>query len=213
MDDIQFEKAEYSNPAGVGPCAMCGARILATYWQVNGTAVCPNCGGTVSAAVATPSDPMLLHGALYAVGAALACAVGYAAILTVTNYELAIVSIAVGWLVGQAARKGTNGQGGRPLQIIAVAATYVAICSSVFLQSLWILHNTDRVISDLRGYFVVFLISMGKPFLELKDGLGGILGIAILIFGLMQAWKQTGNAKLTLTGPFSTERAEKTEKA
>ncbi len=207
MDDIQFEKAEFSNPSGVGPCAMCGARILATYWQVNGTAVCPNCGGKVAAAVATPSDPMLMRGALFAAGAALASAIGYAGILIVTNYELAIVSIAVGWLVGQAARKGTNGQGGRPLQVIAVAATYVAICSSVFLQSLWELYRTDRVIANLSGYAMVFLISMGRPFFELKEGLGGILGIAILVFGLMQAWKQTGNAKLTLTGPFSTEKA------
>ena len=42
---------------------------------------------------------------------------------------------------------------------------------------------------------------------ELSEGLGGILGIAILGFGLMQAWKQTGNAQVQLSGPFSTEKA------
>lgn len=207
MDDLQFEKAEFSNPAGVGPCAMCGARILTTYWQVNGRVVCPNCGGNIASAVAAPAKPMLLRGALYALGAAVLCAIGYALILVVTNYELAIVSIAVGWLIGQAARKGAEGQGGRALQVIAVVATYFAICASVFVQSIWSLYQSGRELADVRGYGVVLLYSMGKPFIELSQGLGGILGIAILAFGLMQAWKQTGNAQVELSGPFSTEKA------
>jgi len=36
------------------------------------------------------------------------------------------------------------------------------------------------------------VLSLGKPFYELSEGLGGILGIAILFFGLQQAWQQTG---------------------
>lgn len=204
MEDLQFEKADFSNPAGVGPCAICGARILGTYWQLNGRVVCPNCGGNVSKALADPPKPMLLRGALYALGAAVLCAIGYALILVVTSYELAIVSIAVGWLIGTAARKGAEGKGSRPLQIIAVSATYFAICASVFVQSLWVLYQSDRVLSDLKGFGVVLLFAMGKPFYELGEGLGGILGIAILVFGLLQAWKQTGNAQVTLTGPLST---------
>ncbi|WP_031498673.1 hypothetical protein [Bryobacter aggregatus] len=209
MDDLQFEKAEFSNPAGVGPCVVCGARIHASYYTVNGQAACPNCGVNLSKSQEAPQKSVLLRGILYALGAAVACSIAYAAILTITNYELALISIAVGWLIGTAVRKGTNGLGGRPMQIIAVVATYVAICGSWFFQAVWDLYQSGREPVSNSGYVIMLRISMAKPYLEMRgDGLSGILGIAILFFGLQQAWQQTGNAQLSIAGPFSTAVAK-----
>lgn len=208
MDDLQFEKAEYSNPAGVGPCAVCGARILSSYSLANERAVCPNCAGNLEKAQKEPGGALLMRGALYAFGAAAACAVGYAVILIITGYELALISIAVGWLIGKAARKGTAGLGGMPVQIVAVVATYVAISGSLFVQVIYALLREGREASSWTGYPLLLLYSFGKPFLEMKEGLGGIFGLLILFFGLQQAWRQTGNTKVTLRGPYSTEVAK-----
>ncbi len=208
MDDLQFEKAEFSNPAGVGPCTICGARILGSYSLANESPVCPNCAGNLGKAQTAPGSVLLLRGALYAFGAAAVCAVGYAAILIITGYELALISIAVGWLIGKAARQGTAGLGGRPVQIVAVVATYVSISGSLFVQVMYALLREGREASSWTGYPLLLLYSFGKPFLEMKEGFGGILGLLILFFGLQQAWRQTGNANVTLRGPYSSESAK-----
>jgi hypothetical protein len=210
MDDLQFDKAVFSNKAGIGPCVNCGARILSTYWHANGQPVCQNCATKLQNAQKAPSHSLLLRGAVYAFGAAIACSIAYASILIVTNYELALISIAVGWLIGKAARQGTGGLGGRPVQIVAVAATYIAISSSLFFQVLYTLFKEDREASHWTGYPLLLLYSFGRPFLELREGLGAILGIAILFFGLQQAWQQTGNATVTLAGPYSPEATKTT---
>jgi hypothetical protein len=54
---------------------------------------------------------------------------------------------------------------------------------------------------------VAFLIGIAliSPFLGLMSGAGGIIGIAIIAFGLLQAWKQTARPPLVLAGPFTLE--------
>lgn len=54
---------------------------------------------------------------------------------------------------------------------------------------------------------VVFLVgvALASPFLGLMEGVGGLLGLAIIAFGLMQAWKQTARPSLVLAGPFTVE--------
>ena len=46
-------------------------------------------------------------------------------------------------------------------------------------------------------------IALISPFLGLTAGVGGIIGIAIIFFGLMQAWKQTAGSPHVLAGPFT----------
>ena len=51
-------------------------------------------------------------------------------------------------------------------------------------------------------------VSLAAPVLELADGLNGILGLAILFFGLAQAWRMTGRDSRVLSGPYSTKPVE-----
>jgi hypothetical protein len=54
---------------------------------------------------------------------------------------------------------------------------------------------------------VVFLVgvALASPLLGLMEGLGGLIGLAIISFGLLQAWKQTARPSLVLAGPFTLE--------
>ena len=54
----------------------------------------------------------------------------YYAILAATGYEIGLVAILVGWLVGLAVQKGSNGVGGWAYQTLAVGLTYLAIVST-----------------------------------------------------------------------------------
>lgn len=208
MDDLQFDKADYSGPTGIGPCANCGKPIGETYWHANGQNVCDACADMFKRVQQAPAQSVVVKGAIYAFGAALGCAIAYAAILIITKYELALISIAVGWLVGKAARIGTGGRGGRPVQIVAVIATYMAISGSLFFQILYAYFQEGKMVAGLWSYFVLFFLSMGKPFYELQEGLGGLLGLAILFFGLQQAWQQTHGVNIDIAGPYRSETVQ-----
>jgi hypothetical protein len=47
------------------------------------------------------------------------------------------------------------------------------------------------------------LIGLASPFLELADGVGGIIGLVILFVGLRIAWKITAGSPLELSGPYA----------
>ena len=75
MDDLQFDKAEFSNPSGIGPCVMCSAKIESEYWHANGQVVCPNCAVNLGTAQQAPARNLLLKGTVYAVVAAIGCSI------------------------------------------------------------------------------------------------------------------------------------------
>jgi hypothetical protein len=54
----------------------------------------------------------------------------------------------------------------------------------------------------------LLLIGLASPFLELSEGIHGILGLVILFVGLNIAWKTTEAAEFQLLGPFSLAKKE-----
>jgi hypothetical protein len=64
----------------------------------------------------------------YGIGAAVVGLIGYALIaLLLQGWVISYMSIGVGWLVGTAMMKGSNGVGGRRYQIAAILLTYAAV--------------------------------------------------------------------------------------
>ena len=59
----------------------------------------------------------------------MAGALGWGLVTQLTGYEIGLIAVAVGWLVGGAVRLGSKGLGGKPFQALAVALTYLAIVS------------------------------------------------------------------------------------
>ena len=167
----------------------------------------------------------------------------YYGVLALTGYEVGLIAIVVGFMVGTAVRKGSQGRGGWKYQALAMFLTYTSIVSSyvpLLIQefakesSLTTIDGSDTTVvesvgdsagapaatpapatadsltfipdSDPPG-LVDFVLAIGLmlgllyalPFLA---GLENILGLAIIGFGVYQAWKLNQRAELKVTGPF-----------
>jgi hypothetical protein len=98
---------------------------------VNGRVVCAACREAVAREQAKTAGAIGVIRAIGAgLGAGLLGAIVYYAVLALTGYELALISIAVGYGVGRVVRWASEGRGGRIYQVIAVVITYVAIVGS-----------------------------------------------------------------------------------
>jgi hypothetical protein len=117
-------------PAGLN-CTGCKGAIATSYYEVNGAVVCARCRGALDASMAGASrgSRVLKAGAL-GFGAAIIGAALYFAIAALTGYEIGLVAIAVGFLVGKAVQRGSGGRGGWAYQTMAVTFTYFAIVST-----------------------------------------------------------------------------------
>jgi len=98
------------------------------YYHVNDKPVCESCRGVVMSAAATPrTTGPLIRGGIFGLGAAIAGAAIYYAVIAIANLEIGIVAILIGYMVGYAVRKGAGGRGGRRFQILAVVLTYWSV--------------------------------------------------------------------------------------
>jgi hypothetical protein len=132
--ELQFDRVETSVSADGAPavngvtCAVCGRDVGDQYYHANGKPICDNCRHIVLSATVTPrSAGPLLVAALFGLGAAIAGAAIYYAVIAIANLEIGIVAILIGYMVGWAVRKGAGGRGGRRFQILAVVLTYWAV--------------------------------------------------------------------------------------
>ena len=128
---LQFDKAEYSGPqTGASVCGVCKQPIAQTYYTVNAAIVCDQCHGKV-AAFATRGSKFGRAFAATALGlaAGLAGAALWYVVRRTTGYEIGLIAILVGVMVGVAVRKGSKGRGGRFYQTLAIVLTYGCICA------------------------------------------------------------------------------------
>lgn len=217
-------------PAGVS-CAVCQASIPDEYFDVNGQSVCAVCRVRVLDAVQTPKGwGVLLRAAACGAVAALAGAILYYAVVAITDFEIGIVAIAIGYMVGYAVRFGARGSGGRRFQVLAVVLTYVAVslAYSVMVVRASIDQAATQTASkasapaapqapnapvaeasggDEAGEAVGLLLLLGfflaLPVLVIAGSLpGGLISAAIIVFGMRQAWKMTMAPVLNVTGPY-----------
>ena len=144
----------------------------------------------------------LRYGAVNAaIGCALFALVGHWVML-------GLVSIVVGIMVGNGMMRGSGGVGGRKYQWAAVVLTYFAVSFASTLDLFWALaqkgHGPGAFLA--RHPIVVVLYALLGPFMELMVSFGyGLLGLAILFFGLQAAWKATRG------GPEAVAMARKME--
>lgn len=134
-DELQFDRVETSGEQPgertAGPdvtCVVCGKSVGSEYYHINDKPVCESCRQTVLAAAVTPrtAGPLVRAG-LFGLAAAIAGAAIYYAVIAITNFEIGLVAILIGYMVGYMVRKGAAGRGGRRFQILAVVLTYWAV--------------------------------------------------------------------------------------
>jgi len=133
-DDLQFDRAQTgANQPGerTGPavsCDACNRSIETYYYHVNGKSVCKDCRQKLERELAGARGTGALARALiFGIGAAIAGAAIYYAVIAIADLEIGIVAILIGYMVGYSVRKGASGHGGRRYQIIAAVLTYWAV--------------------------------------------------------------------------------------
>jgi hypothetical protein len=127
-DPLQFDRVEGATTAAGMTCASCGNPIVSSYYDVNGNHVCLACKGRAERA----NDPVVGFApfAKAFLFGGVACLIGagiYYGVAALLNLEIGLIAILIGYMVGAAVRKATNGGGGRRYQVLALLLTYFAI--------------------------------------------------------------------------------------
>ncbi len=227
---LQFDKAELAGGAAAqAQCVVCQQLIGEEYFEVNGVLVCVPCKDRLVSELQGGSG--LTRFSRAAVLGTLAAAVGAAAwyaIVKLTGYEIGLVAIGIGILVGWAVRRGADARGGWQYQALAMVLTYSAMVAYYvpFIVD-GMRQNADEsaasapaVDDDAGGEaaslpvataesaggpgamiaaaVVVLAIAFAAPFLA---GFENFIGILILGFALYEAWKLNRRLNIVVSGP------------
>jgi hypothetical protein len=129
----------------------------------------------------------------------LAGAAVWYGVRVVTDYELGLLSIAIGYGVGKAVSWGSSGRGGWLYQLLAVVLTYAAICANYVPDIVQAAVGEGGVVT-LPLVLLSLPISLTVPFLM---GTENIIGMLIIAFGLYEAGKLNKRVDATITGPYA----------
>jgi hypothetical protein len=243
INELQFDHAvtssassgdsgsESGRPAVV--CVVCHSAVDTEYFQINRSIVCPRCRAGVETAVETPRGMMPLAVAgLFGLGAGIAGAVIYYAVIAFAHLEIGIVAILIGYMVGYAVRKGARGRGGLRFQVLAVILTYMSVGLAYAPIALKQAASTSRGhrapgTEDQSGAEIgridtgragqprplLFSLPVAAAFLA---GLvltlpvlvvfgsfpSGLISAVIIFIGMRQAWRMTSAPWLQILGPY-----------
>jgi hypothetical protein len=134
-EELQFDRVDIAgaspDTAATGPavtCTVCQKPVGAEYYHANDKPVCENCRHVLIAAAATPRSmgPLVRAGLCGLAGAIAGAAINYA-VIAITKFEIGLVAILIGYMVGYMVRKGAGGRGGRRFQVVALLLTYWAV--------------------------------------------------------------------------------------
>ena len=138
----QFGTAEYKSASGPDRCKSCQLELNGAYFRINGMLACEKCTRQLQAQTPKDTHSAFVRGILFGVGGAIAGLILYSAFGILTGIVIGYAALAVGWLIGTAIKKGSNGIGGRRYQIAAVALTYAAVSlSAIPIQISYIVKN------------------------------------------------------------------------
>ena len=203
----QFGTAEYATTPGSNRCQYCQQAISGSYYRVNAALACAGCAEKMRTGIDADKHAAYVRALAYGIGAAVVGLIGYALIaILLQGWVISYMSIGVGWLVGSAMMKGSNGVGGRPYQIAAALLTYAAVSTAAI--PIWIhfaggrqSHLSLANISSWLG--PVVWLGLTSPFIQLYGNpFWGAMGLLILFFGIRIAWRIAQGRPFGIYGPF-----------
>jgi hypothetical protein len=128
FDQAEFEQTEAREPA---TCAVCSQVFEETYFEINGQVACPDCKRQVEAELSPAgAGGRFLRALCLGTLAAVLGAGIYFGIAALTGYEIGLVAVLVGFLVGGGVRIGARNRGGWGYQTLAILLTYAAIVAT-----------------------------------------------------------------------------------
>ena len=239
-ESLQFRRAErltdQNEPdTGAQSCKSCQEPIVDDYYRAKGHMICPSCAERMQAGLQAPPAHSLLRSALYGTGAALAGCALYA-LVAIAGFEIGLIAIVVGFMVGKAVRYGSGGLGGRPQQILAVALTYFGITTSFIPVFIYTVYKNPKLVEQAaqaqqggtpgqaveqpdagaprermtvaHALFVIAGLALAAPFITVfHNPVSGGISLLIIFIGLQQAWVLTRRPDLKIVGPFKLSQA------
>ncbi len=144
------------------------------------------------------------------------------AVVRITGWEIGLIAVVIGFMVGKAVRKGSGGRGGRGYQLLAAVLTYCCIAVSFIPMVLEGMEKAGRelqakaaaqagadgnaraatlspVVKAILRLAFAFVFSLAVPFLLLPQNL---IGLLIIGFAVWEAWKFNARRQLPISGPF-----------
>lgn len=228
---LQFDTARAAAPTSLADatqvtCSVCHRALSESYFDVNGQAACESCCRQLEQHAETPRQwGTFARAALLGFIGAVIGALLYYAVIAITDFEIGIVAIAIGYMVGYAIRLATAGRGGRRFQVLAVVLTYWAVGLAyvpfVFQGSSGQDPTTAQTEPNSPAQEVaappaenappsltlaltlLAAFSLALPVISIVGTLpSGLISAAIIAFGMQQAWRMTGAPQLQITGPY-----------
>ena len=193
-NDLQFERADFTAPAAA-KCSACQQPLLGEYFSANGQVLCARCAESLRAQLGGTgsSAGRFMQAAAFGTGAAVLGGAVYGAVMAYEGSQWAIISIGVGIVVGKAVRKGSGNLGGQNYQLLAAILTYAAIAGAYAFD-----RYHDLVAPNSEKLIALLFKAYRLPF---EGGMGNIIGILIIGFGVYQAWQLNRGLALEITGP------------
>ncbi len=201
---LQFDHAEFSQPTPAAVCASCSKGISVEYFELNGKLLCAPCTLQIREALTGGSSfGRLVRATGLGLLAVIAGAVLYFGIARLTGYNIGLVAIVLGWLVGTAVHRGSMGRGGVGYQLLAVFLTYLAIGLS---QSPDAYEGLSQDGGDgaeaLPTWFKVIFSGVLSLVLPVLVGMEAPISGLIFAFALWEAWRRNKKLKVEISGPF-----------
>ena len=198
--DFSEAKFEAGAVATGAACATCGTPLTALYWLAGPVMVCASCAGKFRAGPPAEGGALRFFKALlFGTGAGLLGAIGYGVIIYATGYELALITIGIGWFVGRAVMKGSELRGGRAYQAMAAILTYFWCMEAYVPVVVKEFGNAENPVPTAFAIVAAPIFAQAIPFI----GGMGPLSILILGFGVYRGWKEPAKPDLEVIGPFA----------
>jgi len=188
--------------------------------DAGGRILCSACRENLERAADSWGGTRFAKAAIAGLVAAIAGAILWWGVRELTGYEVGLVSIAIGIGVGRAVRWGSMNRGGLAYQLLAVFLTYAAVAGNDMPDVIQGIRENSKNETPaasaqkdagkkeepisagnmILGLLAIFALAAAAPFLA---GASNIIGLAIIAFGLWEAWKINRRVDLQITGPYS----------
>lgn len=200
---LQFDRADFgtTEQPAASTCSACHQPITGTYYAAGEHVVCPGCRDQIRASMTGGSGGRRFFRALlFGVAAGAAGALLWYVVTKLTGFEIGLIAIVVGFVVGTAVRKGSDNRGGVAYQILAVVITYCCIVST-YVPELY--GAAAKEPGDAPAWFLMafaIVIAFMAPVLM---GFKNIIGLLIIGFALWEAGKINKYRPVEFSGPFT----------
>ena len=129
-EELSFGKAEFTTAGGAQPaeCGFCKQALVGAYYLFASRPTCERCKTQYELSQASDSGGRFLRAAVFGALAAAAGSILWYTVRVLSGYEVGLIAVVVGLMVGRAVRVGSRHRGGPLYQALAMALTYVGIC-------------------------------------------------------------------------------------